>query len=147
MLLRLPFVGAYDWPLALRMIGAHAVPGGEVTDPSAGTHRRLLPGSTGPVGVTVRPDDDAIAVQVDGDVDVGRAGVGPGEVVDGERPACAGRVADGVLDGPLEDGADVAAVGAGADPPALVEAGPVAAGPGRLHRGVGVEACHDHDGR
>lgn len=70
MLLELPFVGAYDWPLALRMIGAHAVPGGEITDPAAGTHRRLLPGPEGPVGVTVCPDDDAIAVQVDGDVDV-----------------------------------------------------------------------------
>ena len=49
MLLELPFVGAYDWPLALRMIGAHAVPGGEVTDPAAGTHRRLLPGPAGPL--------------------------------------------------------------------------------------------------
>ena len=70
MLLELPFVGAYDWPLALRMIGAHAVPGGEVTDPGAGSHRRLLPGPAGPVGVTVRrPHDHAMAVQVDGEVD------------------------------------------------------------------------------
>jgi len=69
-LLELPFVGAYDWPLALRMIGAHAVPGGEVTDPAAGTHQRLLPGPAGSVSVTVRPDDGAIAVQVDGEVDV-----------------------------------------------------------------------------
>ncbi len=67
MLLELPFVGAYDWSLALRMIGAHAVPGGEVTDPVAQTHRRLLPGATRPLAVTVRRDDDAIAVQIDGD--------------------------------------------------------------------------------
>ena len=53
----MPFVGAYDWPLALRMIGAHAVPGGEVTDPVAGTHRRLLPGAAGPLAVTVGPGD------------------------------------------------------------------------------------------
>ena len=67
MLLELPFVGAHDWSLALRMIGAHAVPGGEVTDPVAQTHRRLLPGATRPLAVTVRRDDDAIAVQIDGD--------------------------------------------------------------------------------
>lgn len=67
MVLRLPFVGAYDWSLALRMIGAHAVPGGEVTDLITGTHRRLVPGLAGPVRVTVAPDDDAIALQLDGD--------------------------------------------------------------------------------
>ena len=66
--LRLPFVGAYDWPLALRMIGAHAVPGGEVTDPVAGTHRRLLPGAAGPLAVTVGPGDAELTVRVDGDV-------------------------------------------------------------------------------
>jgi 3-methyladenine DNA glycosylase/8-oxoguanine DNA glycosylase len=65
-LLELPFVGAYDWPLALRMIGAHAVPGGEVTDPAVGTHRRLLPSSVGPLAVTVSPGDTAITVHVDG---------------------------------------------------------------------------------
>ncbi|GAA3700697.1 hypothetical protein GCM10022204_16860 [Microlunatus aurantiacus] len=65
MLLQLPFVGAYDWPLALRMIGAHAVPGGETTDPVTGAHRRLLPGSSGPVAVTVRPDASAITVDLD----------------------------------------------------------------------------------
>lgn len=65
MLLRLPFVGAYDWPLALRMIGAHAVPGGEVTDLTTGTHRRLLPGPRGPLEIAVTPEADAIAVQVD----------------------------------------------------------------------------------
>ena len=63
----MPFVGAYDWPLALRMIGAHAVPGGEITDPVAGTHRRLLPGRRGPVAVTVSPGDAEIIVRVDGD--------------------------------------------------------------------------------
>ena len=68
MLLQLPFVGAYDWPLALRMIGAHAVPGGEVTDPVAGTHRRLLPGAAGPLTVTVSPGDAELTVRVDGDV-------------------------------------------------------------------------------
>ena len=67
MLLELPFVGAYDWPLALRMIGAHAVPGGEITDPVAGTHRRLLPGRAGPVAVTVSPGDAEMIVRVDGD--------------------------------------------------------------------------------
>lgn len=65
--LELPFVGAYDWPLALRMIGAHAVPGGETTDLATGTHRRLLPGSTRPLAVTVSPGPDAIAVEVEAD--------------------------------------------------------------------------------
>ena len=67
MLLELPFVGAYDWSLALRMIGAHAVPGGELTDPVAGTHRRVLPGPAGPLAVTVSPGDAEFIVQVDGD--------------------------------------------------------------------------------
>jgi len=66
-LLELPFVGAYDWPLALRMIGAHAVPGGEVTDLTTGTHRRLLPGPHGPLAITVAPDGDAIELRIDGD--------------------------------------------------------------------------------
>lgn len=64
--LLLPYDGAYDWPLTLRMIGAHAVPGGETTDLVTGTHRRLLPGSTGPLVVAVTPGDGAIAVQIDG---------------------------------------------------------------------------------
>jgi 3-methyladenine DNA glycosylase/8-oxoguanine DNA glycosylase len=61
-LLRLPFVGPYDWSLALRMIGAHAVPGAERLDPSSGAYTRLLAGPTGRVAVTVRPDHQAIVV-------------------------------------------------------------------------------------
>lgn len=75
MLLELPFVGAYDWSLALRMIGAHAVPGGEVTDPVAGTHRRLLPGAAGPVHITVSPGDGVLIVRVDDDDVIGEVDV------------------------------------------------------------------------
>lgn len=64
--LLLPYDGAYDWPLTLRMIGAHAVPAGETTDLATGTHRRLLPGSAGPLVVAVMPGDGVIAVEVDG---------------------------------------------------------------------------------
>ncbi len=67
MRLLLPFVGAYDWPLALRMIGAHAVPGGETTDHATGTHRRLLSAPSGPLAVTVAPEAGAIAVHLEGD--------------------------------------------------------------------------------
>ena len=38
MLIRLPFIGPYDWPLALRMIGAHAVGMSTVTEAIAGVH-------------------------------------------------------------------------------------------------------------
>ncbi|HEU5484631.1 MAG TPA: AlkA N-terminal domain-containing protein [Microlunatus sp.] len=62
-MLRLPFVGPYDWSLALRMIGAHAVPGAERSDPSSGAYTRLLAGPTGPVAVAVRPGRDAIIVE------------------------------------------------------------------------------------
>ncbi len=68
MLLELPVVGAHDWPLTLRMIGAHAVPGGEVTDPVTGTHRRLLPGADGPLAVAVSAAEAGILVRIDGDV-------------------------------------------------------------------------------
>lgn len=66
MLLRLPFTGSYDWPLALRMMAAHAVPGVERPDPAAGSLARVLPGQLGPLAVTVRAHRDHVSVHADG---------------------------------------------------------------------------------
>lgn len=61
MLLRLPFVGPYDWPLAVRMITAHAVPGAERVDGESYT--RLLASPAGPQPVTVRLEPGAVLVE------------------------------------------------------------------------------------
>lgn len=53
---RLGFHEPYDWPLALRMIGAHTVPGAEVLDLAAGRYARLLPTPAGPVEITLHVD-------------------------------------------------------------------------------------------
>ena len=52
-MLRLPVVEPFDWPLTLRMIGAHAVPGGERLDPESHTYTRVLNGTFGPLVVTI----------------------------------------------------------------------------------------------
>lgn len=65
-MLRLPVVEPFDWPLALRMIGAHAVPGGEQLDPETLAYTRVLDGAFGPLAVTVLAHPDHVAVGVDG---------------------------------------------------------------------------------
>jgi 3-methyladenine DNA glycosylase/8-oxoguanine DNA glycosylase len=65
-LIRLPFVGPYDWPLALRMMGAHAVPGGERLGDDGRAYTRVLTGRRGPLAVTVRHHRDHLSAQVDG---------------------------------------------------------------------------------
>ena len=62
-MLRLPFLGPYDWSLALRMIAAHAVPGAERLDTDGQSYTRLLDGPAGPQPVTARPEDGAVVVQ------------------------------------------------------------------------------------
>lgn len=66
-LLRLPYAGPFDWSLALRMIGAHAVPGGERLEADGRAYTRVLSGSREPLAVTVHHHDDHVAVRVDGD--------------------------------------------------------------------------------
>ena len=53
----LAYTEPYDWPLTLRMIGAHTVPGAEELDLRAGRYARLLPTSAGPVKITLFIDD------------------------------------------------------------------------------------------
>jgi AraC family transcriptional regulator, regulatory protein of adaptative response / DNA-3-methyladenine glycosylase II len=53
----LEYTEPYDWPLTLRMIGAHTVPGAEELDHAAGRYARLLPTPAGPVKITVAIDD------------------------------------------------------------------------------------------
>ncbi|MDN5804122.1 MAG: hypothetical protein L0H26_05980, partial [Microlunatus sp.] len=64
-MLHLPFIAPYDWALALRMIGAHAVPGGEVTDSPGGTHRRLLLGQERPLLVELSAVESAVVVRIE----------------------------------------------------------------------------------
>lgn len=66
MIIRLPFPGPYDWPLALRMISAHAVPGGERLDDGTGGYARVLSSASGPRVVVVRPEGQAMIVEVAG---------------------------------------------------------------------------------
>ncbi len=49
-------VEPYDWPLTLRMIGAHTVPGTERLDLAAGTYARLVPTAAGPVAIELHTD-------------------------------------------------------------------------------------------
>jgi 3-methyladenine DNA glycosylase/8-oxoguanine DNA glycosylase len=65
-LIRLPYVAPYDWPLALRMIGAHAVPGGERLEADGVAYTRVLTGRRGPLAVTVRQHRDHLSAEVDG---------------------------------------------------------------------------------
>lgn len=69
MRVHLPFTGPYDWPLALRMIGAHAVPGGERLETDDRSYTRVLPadGSGPPVVLTVRAEHDHVVADVTGD--------------------------------------------------------------------------------
>lgn len=64
-MLRLPFAEPFDWPLALRMIGAHAVPGGEQLDPETFAYTRVLDGTSGPLAVTVRAYPAQLSVGID----------------------------------------------------------------------------------
>ena len=52
----LSFSEPYDWPLTLRMIGAHTVPGAEELDLREGRYARLLPTSAGPMKITLLTD-------------------------------------------------------------------------------------------
>lgn len=52
----LVYTEPYDWPLTLRMIGAHTVPGAEELDLRAGRYARLLPTSAGPLKITLLTD-------------------------------------------------------------------------------------------
>ena len=63
---RLPVVEPFDWPLTLRMIGAHAVPGGERLDPESHTYTRVLNGTFGPLVVTIRAYPGHLSVWLDG---------------------------------------------------------------------------------
>jgi AraC family transcriptional regulator, regulatory protein of adaptative response / DNA-3-methyladenine glycosylase II len=54
---------------ALAVLASHAVAGCEVVDVSAGTHRRLVAGASGPVAVTVRLDRTTVALVVESDDD------------------------------------------------------------------------------
>jgi 3-methyladenine DNA glycosylase/8-oxoguanine DNA glycosylase len=65
-MLRLPFAGGYDWPLALRMIGAHAVPGAERLEPDGQAYTRVLTVGVAPTAVTVRPERHEILAELDG---------------------------------------------------------------------------------
>lgn len=65
-MLRLPVVEPFDWPLTLRMIGAHAVPGGERLDPESHTYTRVLNGTFGPLVVTIRAYPGHLSVWLDG---------------------------------------------------------------------------------
>lgn len=65
-MLSLPFVGAYDWPLALRMIGAHAVPGGERLEPDGRTYTRVLPSPSGPQVISVGARTGFLDVRLEG---------------------------------------------------------------------------------
>ena len=65
-MLRLPVVEPFDWPLTLRMIGAHAVPGGERLDPQTSAYTRVLNGSFGPLAVTIRVHPGHLSVWLDG---------------------------------------------------------------------------------
>ena len=67
-ILRLPVVEPFDWPLALRMIGAHAVPGGERLDPQTAAYVRVLNGIFGPLAVTIRARPGHLSVCLDGDL-------------------------------------------------------------------------------
>ena len=67
-ILRLPVVEPFDWPLALRMIGAHAVPGGERLDPQTAAYVRVLNGIFGPLAVTIRARPAHLSVCLDGDL-------------------------------------------------------------------------------
>ena len=49
-------------PTILRMLGSHALPGAEVHDAAAGSHRRLLMLGHGPVDVTIWPKQDRVEV-------------------------------------------------------------------------------------
>lgn len=68
MIIRLPFVGPYDWALALRMIAAHAIPGAERLDDETGAYTRSLPTATGPRLITVRPAADTMLLELPDDV-------------------------------------------------------------------------------
>ena len=65
-MLRLPVVEPFDWPLALRMIGAHAVPGGEQLDLETHAYTRVLDGTFGPLAVTIRAFPGQLVVGIDG---------------------------------------------------------------------------------
>lgn len=52
-------------PALLASFALHAIPGAEVTDSSARTHRRVLPTTAGPVAVTLTLAADTVTVEVD----------------------------------------------------------------------------------
>ena len=64
--LQLSVVEPFDWPLALRMIGAHAVPGGEQLDPEIVAYTRVVDGTFGPLAVTIRAFPGQLVIGIDG---------------------------------------------------------------------------------
>ena len=60
-------VGPYDWPLTLRMIGAHTVPGCEELDVAAGRYARMMPTSAGWVRCEIVAGDEATHLLIDHD--------------------------------------------------------------------------------
>lgn len=81
--LQLPLVEPFDWSLALRMIGAHAVPGGERLDPASRAYTRVLNGALGPLTVTIHAFPGQLSVGIDG---------GPVSVTDEDAVSVAARV-------------------------------------------------------